>query len=253
MSEELGRTPIGHYLFNCQAPDAGLELSPQLMRGLSVSFIQNLVEIHAVDYAAAGLGELGQADGYVMRQIAGWTKRYYAARTDAMPEVERLASWLAGNAPPDSGRVLIHNDFKYDNVLLAPADLSQIVAVLDWEMATIGDPLMDFGTTLGYWVDADDPPEWQRLGFGLTALPGSFSRRALVEHYARQSGRDVGAVVFYYADGLLKIAVIVQQIYQPFQQGFTQDARFADLGQLIRACGRRAGRAIELGRIEHLD
>lgn len=231
---------------------AGLELSPPLMRRLSESFIQTLVEIHAVDYRAAGLSELGRTDGYVLRQIEGWTKRYYAARTDDMPEVERLARWLAEHAPADSGRVLIHNDYKYDNVMFAPADPAQVVAVLDWEMATIGDPLMDFGTTLGYWVDADDPPEWQRLGFGLTALPGSFNRRQLVNRYARLSGRDVGAVVFYYAYGLLKIAVIVQQIFYRYRQGLTQDARFADLGHLIRACGQMAMRAIELNRIEQL-
>ncbi len=231
---------------------AGLELSPPLLRRLSESFIQTLVEIHAVDYAAAGLRELGRADGYVPRQIEGWTKRYYAARTDDVPEVEQLARWLAEHAPADSGRALIHNDYKYDNVVFAPDGSARVVAVLDWEMATIGDPLMDFGTTLGYWVDADDPPEWQRLGFGLTALPGSFNRRELVNRYAVQSGREVGPVVFYYAYGLLKIAVIVQQIFFRYRQGFTQDARFADLGQLIRACGRMAMRAIERGRIEQL-
>ncbi|MGB8509617.1 MAG: phosphotransferase family protein, partial [Pyrinomonadaceae bacterium] len=126
---------------------AGLELSPPLTRHLSESFVESLVEIHNVDYLAAGLDELGRPGNYVARQIEGWTKRYYAARTDDVHEIENLARWLAEHARVDAGRALIHNDFKYDNVVFAPDDLSRVVAVLDWEMATIGDPLMDFGTS----------------------------------------------------------------------------------------------------------
>jgi aminoglycoside phosphotransferase (APT) family kinase protein len=136
-------------------------------------------------------------------------------------------------------------------VVLAPGDLTRIVAVLDWEMATIGDPLMDLGTTLSYWVDAEDPEEW-RCGFGLTALPGNFTRGELLEHYARRSGREIDKPVFYFAYGLLKVAGIVQQIYYRYRQGFTADARFADLGLLVRACGNLGLRAIELGRIDRL-
>lgn len=235
-------------------PPKALDLSPEVMRSLSKTFIQNLVEIHEVDYKTAGLGDLGQPEGYVSRQIAGWTKRYYNARTDDVSSVERLASWLVEHAPPDSSQsALIHNDYKYDNVVLAPADLSKVVAVLDWEMATIGDPLMDFGTTLGYWVDADDVEEWQQYGFGLTRLPGSFRRSDVVEYYARQSGRDITEAVFYYAYGLLKIAVIVQQIYFRYRQGLTKDARFAELGLMVKACGDQAGHAIEKNRIDCLD
>ena len=230
----------------------GLALSREEMRRLSESFIENLVEIHEVDYLAAGLGELGRAEGYVSRQIEGWTKRYYNARTDDVPEIDKLARWLVEHAPADSGRALIHNDYKYDNVVFAPEDLSRVVAVLDWEMATVGDPLMDFGTTLGYWVDAGDPAEWQQFGFGLTALPGNLCRRDLVEFYARRSGRDVRDVVFYYAYALLKVAGIVQQIYYRYRQGHTKDARFSGLGQLVRACGNLAQRAIEKGRIDDL-
>jgi len=222
------------------------------MHRLSESFIENLVNIHEVDYAAAGLADLGRPEGYVSRQIDRWTKRYYNARTDDVPEIEKLAQWLAAHAPDDSGPVLIHNDYKYDNVVFAPDDISRVVAVLDWEMATVGDPLMDFGTTLGYWVNADDPVEWQQMGFGLTALPGNLSRRDLVEYYARRSGRDVQDILFYFAYALLKIAVIVQQIYHRYRQGFTTDARFADLGSLVRACGVLAQRAIELKRIDAL-
>jgi len=231
----------------------GLELSPGTMRSLSETFIENLVEIHQADYEAAGLADLGHPAGYVSRQVEGWTKRYYNARTDDVPAIERVVSWLSENTPSDSRRsALIHNDYKYDNVVLASEDVSKIVAVLDWEMATIGDPLMDLGTTLAYWVDADDTEEWQRYGFGLTKLPGSLNRSEVLDLYARRSGWDISDPVFYYTYGLFKIAVIVQQIYFRYRQGITHDRRFADLGGLVGACGSLAQRAIEKGRIDRL-
>ena len=234
-------------------PPRGIELSPELMRGLSQAFIENLAEIHEVDYEAAGLGDLGSPQGYVKRQVEGWTKRYYNARTDEVPSIEQLADWLVANLPPDSQRAsLIHNDYKYDNIVLSPEDLTRVIAVFDWEMATIGGPLMDFGTSLGYWVETTDPEEWQRHGFGLTSLPGSFTRRELVDHYVRRTGRNIDDPLFYFAYGLLKIAVIVQQIYFRYQKGLTRDPRFAQLGGLVKACGNLAQRAIELKRIDQL-
>jgi aminoglycoside phosphotransferase (APT) family kinase protein len=234
-------------------PPEGSDFSAELMRGISKAFVESLVEIHEVDYEAAGLKEMGRPEGYVRRQVEGWTKRYFNARTDDVPAIENLSAWLAEHAPLDSTRsALIHNDYKYDNVVLAPNDLSKVLAVLDWEMATLGDPLMDLGTTLGYWVESDDPEEWQRCGFGLTALPGNLGRRELVEYYAVRSGREHPEAVFYYAYGLLKIAVIAQQIYFRYKQGLTKDARFADLGPLVKACGLMAQRAIEKGRIDRL-
>ena len=234
-------------------PPRGIDLSPELMRGLSETFIENLAEIHAFDYEAAGLGDLGSPQGYVKRQVEGWTKRYYNARTDDVPAIEQLADWLVQRLPPDSARAaLIHNDYKYDNIVLSPEDLTRVVAVLDWEMATIGDPLMDFGTSLGYWVEKTDPEEWQRYGFGLTSLAGSFTRAELLDHYVKRSGRRIDDPVFYFAYGLLKIAVIVQQIYFRYQKGLTRDPRFAQLGELVKACGNLAQRAIELKRIDGL-
>lgn len=234
-------------------PPRGIDLSPELLRRLSEVFVDSLAEIHAIDYEAVGLGDLGSPHGYVKRQIAGWTKRYYNARTDDVPEIEQLATWLEEHLPPDSPRgALIHNDYKYDNLVLAPDDLTQVVAVLDWEMATVGDPLMDLGTTLGYWVEATDPEEWQQYGFVLTKLPGNFTRNEILEYYVRRTGREIVDPVFYYAYGLLKIAVIVQQIYARFQKGLTRDPRFAQLGALVKACGRLAQRAIETGRIDRL-
>src|SRR6185503_17503372 len=201
-------------------PPRGLDLSVETMRRLSEVFVDNLVEIHSFDYEAAGLGDLGSPQGYVSRQVSGWTKRYYNARTDDVPEIEQLATWLQENLPADSARgSLIHNDYKYDNLVLAPDDLTRVVAVLDWEMATVGDPLMDLGTSLGYWVESTDPEEWQQYGFVLTKLPGNFTRTELVDYYARRSGREIGDPVFYYAYALLKIAGIVQQIYARYQKG----------------------------------
>jgi aminoglycoside phosphotransferase (APT) family kinase protein len=231
----------------------GLDLSPELMRRLSETFVDNLAEIHGIDFEAAGLGELGSPQGYVRRQVEGWTKRYYNARTDEVASIESLADWLQQNLPADSDRpALIHNDYKYDNLVLAPDDLARVIAVLDWEMATIGDPLMDFGTSLGYWVEATDPEEWQRYGFGLTSLDGSFTRTALLEYYARRTGRRIDDPVFYFVYGLLKIAVIVQQIYFRYQKGLTRDPRFAQLGALVQACGVLGWRAIERRRVDGL-
>jgi aminoglycoside phosphotransferase (APT) family kinase protein len=234
------------------AAPTGLELTPSLMRALCENFMSNLVEIHRIDYQSAGLGDLGRPAGYVRRQIEGWTQRYSNARTDDLPDIERVAAWLAEHMPPDAGAALIHNDYKYDNLVLAPDDISRIIGVLDWEMATIGDPLMDLGTSLGYWVDPNDPPELQALRFGLTTLPGNLNRRELAEHYAQLSGRDVSDILFYYVYALFKIAIIVQQIYARYKAGLTQDKRFARLGDAVRVLGQAAMLAIDKKRIDDL-
>ena len=213
---------------------AGLATDVSTVRRLSTALIDSLADLHSLDYRAAGLGDLGKPDGYVARQVSGWTERYARAQTRDMPKMDRVARWLAEHLPQESGASLIHNDFKYDNLVLDPQDLTRVVAVLDWEMATLGDPLMDLGTTLGYWVEADDPPALQSQATGPTALPGSLTRRELVVRYAERTGRDLTGVLFYYAFGLYKIAVIVQQIYARYVRGHTRDARFARLNDLAR-------------------
>jgi len=227
----------------------GLDLSPQRMQALSESFVDNLVEIHRVDYRSAGLDSFGHPEGYVRRQIEGWTQRYMNARTDDLPDMLRAAAWLAEHLTAESGAALIHNDYKYDNLVVDPDNIGHIIGVLDWEMATIGDPLMDLGTTLGYWIDPGDPPELQALSFGPTALPGSLNRIQVAERYAAQSGRDLKDICFYYVYALFKIAVIVQQIYARYKAGFSHDERFAGLGAAVRILAGVAVRATDTGRI----
>ena len=229
----------------------GLELPAAQVRRLSENFVDNLVEIHRVDIQAAGLGDLGRPEGYVKRQVEGWAQRYHNARTDDIPEMERAAAWLAAHMPLESGAVLIHNDYKYDNLVLDPDDPAQIIGVLDWEMATIGDPLMDLGTSLGYWIDPQDPPELQALNFGLTTLPGNLTRRELAERYAQQSGRDLSNIGFYYVYALFKIAVIVQQIYARYKAGYSQDERFAGLIFAVHVLSRTAVQTIEKNKFQN--
>jgi len=230
----------------------GLELTPDLMASLSESFVDALAELHRLDPAAAGLTDLGRPEGYVKRQVEGWIERYRKAQTDDIPAMEQLAAWMPEHIPAEAGTALIHNDFKYDNLVLNPDDLPQIIGVLDWEMATLGDPLMDLGTTLGYWVDPDDPPELKMLAFVLTALPGNLNRQQVVDRYTEKTDRDIPDAMFYYVYGLFKIGVIAQQIYYRFKHGFTKDPRFGALILGVQALSKTGTLALDKGRIHHL-
>jgi aminoglycoside phosphotransferase (APT) family kinase protein len=222
---------------------------PATLRDVSGALVDSLAVLHAIDPNAAGLADLGRPEGYVGRQIAGWSKRYHDAKTEELPDLERVAAWLDASRPGESGAAVIHNDFKFDNVILDPADPSRVVAVLDWEMATVGDPLMDLGTTLGYWVEPGDPEPLHRMVVGPTIQPGCLTRREVVARYERATGRAVRDVLFYYVYGLFKIAVIVQQIYSRYARGATSDPRFASLGQVVAAIGRGACLALERGEV----
>jgi aminoglycoside phosphotransferase (APT) family kinase protein len=243
-----------------QRPVAGIDLNPERMRAISEAAVDSLAELHAVDYRAAGLDDLGHPEGYVARQVAGWSERWRRSRTDDIPELERAAAWLAGHQPPERpgerSAALLHNDYKYDNLVLHLEELERnvrIIAVLDWEMATVGDPLMDLGTSLGYWMDPDDAPALRLLPSGPTTLPGNLRRAEVVERYAAATGRDVSDILFYYVYGLFKIAVIAQQIYYRYQQGLTKDERFAALIGAVRILGHTAAQALDKGRIDRLD
>jgi aminoglycoside phosphotransferase (APT) family kinase protein len=228
---------------------AGVLIDAETAGRLDGSLIETLARLHAIDYQSAGLADLGKPAGYVARQVSGWTDRYGKARTDDLPSMERLARWLAEYMPPESGAAVIHNDFKFDNVVLDPADLTRVVAVLDWEMATLGDPLMDLGTTLGYWIEAGDPEPLRLARLGPTMLPGSLTRRQLVERYEAAAGRVVANPLYYYVFGLFKVAVIIQQIYARYVRGHTQDPRFSQLNEVVTVMSHQAETAINRGTI----
>jgi aminoglycoside phosphotransferase (APT) family kinase protein len=228
----------------------GLDLSPQVMQQLSEATVDNLLALHALDLQATGLGELGKPQGYVQRQVEGWIKRYEKAKTDDIPALDAMAEYIRSEMPADGEAAFIHNDYKYDNLVLNPENLGEILAVLDWEMATVGDPLMDLGTSLAYWVEANDSPALKM--FNLTALPGNLSREQVLERYQQGSGRDVSNILFYFVFACYKLAGIVQQIYARYQQGHTSDPRFASLIYVVKACGDVGSRALKHERISGL-
>jgi aminoglycoside phosphotransferase (APT) family kinase protein len=226
-------------------PPAALNFCPEIARALSESFIDNLACLHSIDYRAIGLGDLGKPQGYVERQVRGWIERYHASQTHNLNEVEKISGWLNQHLPAASQAALIHNDYKYDNLVLDPANIPRVVGVLDWEMSTIGDPLSDLGTALAYWVDASDSLELQNIRTCPSNYPGSLTREELVERYTLTTGRDVSSMQFYLAFARFKVAVIYQQIYYRYQQGLTQDPRFASLPEKVRALMRASIKTIE--------
>ena len=227
---------------------AGLGVTPSKLRAMCLRLVDTLADLHAVDYEAAGLGDLGKPEGYARRQVEGWIERYEKAKTHDVPMMDEIGKWLVGRIPETGDATLVHNDFKFDNVMLDPADPTKVVAVLDWEMCTLGDPLMDLGTTLGYWVEAGDDPRWKFLAFGPTYGAGALTRQELAERYAERTGRDVSNMLFYYCFALQKIATIVQQIYYRWSMGFTKDPRFAQLDTVVRVLAESAVAAAERGR-----
>jgi len=226
-------------------PPNALVNTPDTGRQLSEAFVENLARLHGLDYSAIGLADLGKPQGYLDRQVKGWIERYHASRTHDLPEVERISIWLNERKPGETSSALIHNDYKYDNIVLDPADITRIVGVLDWEMCTIGDPLTDLGTALAYWVDPQDPEELQRIRWGPTTLPGTLIRAELVRRYAEITGRDVSNMVFYRVLALFKVAVIIQQIYYRYHHGLTKDARFASLPEVVKVALRAALRSAD--------
>lgn len=228
---------------------AGMSLSADEVSALCESFVHCLAELHAVDYEAAGLAGFGKPEGYLRRQVFGWADRYYGSQTDDIPGIEEVIKWLKDGLPDSPAPTLVQNDFKYDNLVLAPRDLTRIIGVLDWEMATIGDPLTDLGGALSYWVQDDDPPELKGFAFGPTMLPGSWKRERLAERYSELTGREVDNLHYYVVFGSFKLMVIIQQIYYRFAQGLTKDERFGPLIEGVKLLNRVALELIERGKI----
>jgi aminoglycoside phosphotransferase (APT) family kinase protein len=225
-----------------KAPE-GIHLGQDLMRKISISAVETLAELHNLNISGTPLEKMGKPDGYAERQVHGWVDRYYKAQTDDLAEMDHLADWLKKNVPADSHTSFIHNDFKYDNLVLSPENLREVKAVLDWEMATVGNPFMDLGTTLAYWCEAGDPDALKP--FNLTWLPGNLRRIEVVEHYAKMSRVSVPDMLFFYVFGSFKIGVIVQQIYARYKKGLTQDPRFAALVYVLKASATNGVEALD--------
>lgn len=228
----------------------GIEATPARGQAISEAFVRALVELHAVDWRRAGLGEFGHPEGFLTRQVDGWVQRYYRARTDELKAVDRVIGWLKERVPPSPPPTPIHNDFKLNNMVMDPAVPERIRAVVDWEMATIGDPLFDLGVALGYWIEPQDQPELRDVLPTVTTGPGFFSRREVVERYARLSGRNVDNLHFYLVLAYFKLAVILQQIYVRWKRGQTTDARFGGFGRRVRFLIEYAAELVETGHIE---
>lgn len=227
----------------------GMVLSPAIMKSISESSVDNLAALHSIDFETTGLIQLGKPEGYVRRQVEGWIKRYVAAETDTNTDMNKTAEWMQANMPDDGSPAFIHNDYKYDNLVLDPDNLHNIIGVLDWEMATVGNPFMDLGTSLGYWAESGDHDALKP--FNLTWLPGNMKREEVVQRYAEIKKITVPDMLFYYVFGSFKIGVIVQQIYARYKKGFSSDERFAGLLYVVNACATNAQKAIQYKRICH--
>mgnify|MGYP003466002399 CR=1 FL=1 len=212
---------------------AELNFSPEQTTQLCKSFIDKLVELHNVDYQACGLGDLGKPEGYVARQISGWSDRYEKALTPDAPLWTEVKAWLNEKMPADHPKsAIVHNDYRFDNVILDPRDPQRIIGVLDWELTTLGDPLMDLGNSLAYWIEASDPAQIVRVINAYLDAPGMLTRQQFADYYAERAGIEIKSIDFYYTYGLFRLAGIVQQIYYRFFHGQTQDKRFAQFVQM---------------------
>jgi aminoglycoside phosphotransferase (APT) family kinase protein len=240
--------PIRGIILRRELPP-GLLLSAAMACQLSEVFLDNLVRLHSLNYDKIDLGDLGKPQGYLERQVKGWIERYHNSATQELPEVARISAWLTQHIPASSQATLIHNDYKYDNVVLASNDITRIVGVLDWEMCTLGDPLSDLGTTLAYWTDPSDPDELQEICSAPTTIPGTLTRAQLAQRYARATGRGIHNMVFYLAFARFKVAVIVQQIYYRYARGLTHDERFATMPDRIAVLMRASLQCAESGTI----
>lgn len=217
-----------------------------LRRRISEAMTDTLAALHAVDIYSTGLVNLGKPVGFVQRQVRGWAERWERSKTGEVEDVNEVIAWLRDRLPPDpdpeAGRpaTLVHNDFKLDNVMLDPRDPARVVAVLDWEMCTVGDPLVDLGIFLCYWAQKDDPEARRESISPVTTEAGWMTRREIIERYAEKTGRDLSSIAFYEVFALFKVAVVLQQIYFRFVKGQTHDERFRDFGFRVEGLARAA-------------
>lgn len=228
-----------------------IEPTPQLCRRLSETVVETLARLHAVDWREAGLEEVGKPEGFLERQVEGWIRRFEKAMTEdvqGIEEVGPLTQWLSENIPESPPPTIVHNDFKLNNFILDPDDPTRVVALLDWEMTTIGDPLVDLGASLSYWIEPEDPEDLKEvLPTVVGSRPGFLTRDEFVDLYAEKSGRDVSEVRFYLVFGYFRLAVIIQQIYARWYRGQTKDERFASFGGRVRGLVQHAHDTVQRG------
>lgn len=217
----------------------GMSLSPEQARRLCLNMTDRLIELHSIDPHSVGLGGLGKGQGYVHRQIEGWSARLRDARTPDTADFETVMAWLAAKEPTERATRLIHNDYKMDNIVFSPTDPAAIVGVLDWEMATLGDPLMDLGSSLAYWVQADDESEIQAIRRQPSHLPGMMSRDEIVDYYCQKTGITLDRFDYYLIFGTFRLAVIAQQIYARYCAGHAANPAFAGFGHAVNVLERR--------------
>ena len=217
--------------------DIAQGLTTQDISVLADSFINGLVKLHAVDSLI--LQELNRGPGYVDRQVTGWSQRYRSALTDDVPDGEKIMIWLDVNKPDDSDSCIIHGDWRIDNIVF-DLENARIIGVLDWELATVGDPLMDLGSALAYWIDRDDEPAFASLRRQPSHLPGMPTREEFVARYLQLSGRKCEDFTFYEIFGLFRLAVIIQQIWARYRAGQTTNPAFAGFGEAVKILINRA-------------
>ena len=228
---------LGNLVLREFPPEWGF--NPDHCRKFCLRFLDRLIELHQVDYRAVELENLGKPQGYATRQILGWNKRYVNARTDDAPDCEEVRTWLEERIPSESRACIIHGDFRIDNLLVDPHDPFNIVAVLDWEMATLGDPLMDLGNSMAYWIQADDGPGLLSLRKQPSNAAGMLTRDEMVAYYAERTGTEVEDFDFYLVYGVFRLVVILQQIYYRYYHGQTKDERFAVMIRSVRELEKR--------------
>jgi aminoglycoside phosphotransferase (APT) family kinase protein len=225
----------------------------ELRRRLSETVVDTLIALHAVDIHSSGIDQIGKPVGFVRRQVRGWAERWQRSKTGELPEMDQVIQWLTDRIPPDSERQLgqatiAHNDFKLDNLMLDRDDPSRVVAVLDWEMCTVGDPLVDVGLFLTYWTMAGGGDKNSSLR-AVTHGPGWLTREEIIERYESKTGRDLSRIVFYETFARFKVAVVIQQIYFRYVRGQTHDERFRNFDQLVLELAREALELAQCSRI----
>lgn len=226
-----------------------MEIKPDDFKLISETWLDVFVALHGVDYIKAGLSTLGRPDGYVKRQVLTWGMQYEKSKTQNIPEADQVIKWMEAHQPKAYDHCLIHNDYKYDNVVFERGNWANIVAILDWEMCTLGDPLMDLGTSLAYWTTEDDDGILKQGIPSPTLFSGNPSRFEIINAYALKSGRSINNLLFYYVYGLYKLAVIAQQIYYRYHKGLTQNPKFEHLDKSAHYLMIRAWHVIQSGKI----